>query len=96
MHGRRTVEIAAASVALFGLGLGPAIAAAPSLVIFGAYFPAWLYCALIGVVGAVVVRALMARLGLDEFLPAKLLVYLAFAILIGIGVWRFWYAGGPA
>jgi hypothetical protein len=74
----------------------PAVAAAPSLVVFGAFFPAWILCAVIGVVGAVLVRAALVKLKLDELLPAKLIVYLAFAILIGIGVWRVWYAGGPA
>lgn len=74
----------------------PAVAAAPALEVFGAYFPAWIFCALLGVFGAVVVRAILAKLQIDEFLPAKLLVYLAFAVLIGVGVWKLWYAGGPA
>ena len=83
-------------IAFGAVAATPAFAAAPSLVVFGAFFPAWILCALIGVVGAILVRAALVTLKLDEFLPAKLIVYLAFAILIGIGVWRVWYAGGPA
>ena len=83
-------------IAFGAVAATPAAAAAPSLVVFGAFFPAWILCALVGVVGAILVRAALVMLKLDELLPAKLVVYLAFAILIGIGVWRLWYAGGPA
>ena len=91
------MESGRAGLIAFGaVAATPAVAAAPSLVVFGAFFPAWILCALIGVGGAVLVRVALVKLKLDEFLPAKLIVYLAFAILIGIGVWRVWYAGGPA
>jgi hypothetical protein len=61
--------------------------AAPSLAAFGAYFPAWIVCAILGVVGAVVARFVLARLGIDEFLPLRLVVYLCLAIVFGLGVW---------
>lgn len=96
MQSRRAAPIVAASAAGLAASVGPAAAAAPSLVVFGAYFPAWLLCALLGVVGALAVRALLRRVNLDEALPAKIVVYLAFAILIGVGLWRLWYGGGPA
>jgi len=69
--------------------------AAPSLVVFGSYFPAWIVCAILGVVGAVVARFVLARLGIDEFLPLRLVVYLCLAIVCGLGVWLGWYAGAP-
>ena len=69
--------------------------AAPSLVVFGSYFPAWIVCAILGVVGAVVARFILARLGIDEFLPLRLVVYLCLAIVFGLGVWLGWYAGAP-
>lgn len=96
LRGRSVVVTAAASGIVYSLTMAQAVAAAPSLVVFGAFFPAWIFCALLGVVGAVVARVVLVRLGVDEFLPAKLVVYLALAILIGLGVWRLWYAGGPA
>ena len=69
--------------------------AAPSIVVFGSYFPAWIVCAILGVVGAVVTRFILARLGIDEFLPLRLVVYLCLAIVVGLGVWLGWYAGAP-
>jgi len=52
--------------------------------LFGAYFPAWLICAAVAVVGAVVVRAAFIKIGLDDVLPVRLLVYSALAALIGL------------
>ena len=69
--------------------------AAPSVVAFGSYFPAWIVCAIAGVVGAVVARFVLARLGVDEFLPLRLVVYLCLAIVCGLGLWLVWYAGAP-
>lgn len=70
--------------------------AAPSLVVFGSYFPAWIVCAILGVAGAAIARFILARLGIDEFLPLRLVVYLCLAIVCGLGVWLVWYAGAPS
>lgn len=56
----------------------------PSLPMFGAYFPFWLACMGAGVIGAVVLRVLFIRLGIDEVLPWRLLVYACCAATIGI------------
>jgi len=70
--------------------------AAPSIVVFGSYFPAWIVCAVAGVAGAVIARFVLARLGVDEFLPLRLVVYLCLAIVFGLGLWLIAYAGAPA
>ncbi len=57
--------------------------ASPSQPFFGAYFPYWLVCAAIGVVGSVFLRVIFVRIGLDELLPWRLAVYGALAALIG-------------
>lgn len=68
---------------LLGLGLagcgGPA---SPSLPLFGAYFPSWLICGAIGVLGALAGRVLFIRLGVDEGLPLRSLVYICLALLV--------------
>ena len=61
-------------------------AGAPSIALFGAYFPSWLACALTGILGAVVVRLLFIPLGIDDLLPARLPVYVAIAAAIGFFV----------
>ena len=60
--------------------------ASPAISLFGAYFPSWLACALVGVIGAVVARVLFVRIGIDAILPARLLVYACVAALIGFSV----------
>jgi len=64
--------------------LGGCVAAgAPSLSLFGAYFPSWLACALAGILGAVIVRVIFIRAGIDDILPVRLPVYVAIAAGIG-------------
>jgi hypothetical protein len=60
---------------------------APSYSIFGAFFPAWLLCAGIGLVGSVVLRVLVIALGFEEVLPWRLLVYTAFATGVTLWLW---------
>ena len=60
---------------------------APSYSIFGAFFPAWLLCAGIGLVGSVVLRVLVIAIGFEEALPWPLLVYLAFATGVTLWLW---------
>jgi hypothetical protein len=60
---------------------------APSYSIFGAFFPAWLLCAGIGLVGSAVLRVLVIALGFEEALPSPLLVYTAFAAGVALWLW---------
>ncbi|HLS52212.1 MAG TPA: YtcA family lipoprotein [Burkholderiaceae bacterium] len=55
---------------------------APSIYLFGSYFPSWLLCAIIGIVGAALIRVLFIRIGLDDVLPLRLFVYVCIAIII--------------
>ncbi len=62
----------------------------PSVPIFGSFFPAWIICAIGGIIAAVIVRFVLIFLRLDEHLPAPPLVYLCMAISAGIGLWLVW------
>jgi len=69
------------------LGLqGCDFTASPSLPFYGAYFPFWLVCAAIGVLGSVLVRMLLIRLGIDEGIPFRTLVYISLACLIAFSL----------
>lgn len=73
-----------ASALLAGLPLaGCDAAGAPSLSFFGAYFPSWLACAFIGILGAVLVRVVLIRLAVDDALPTRLVIYGCIAAAIG-------------
>ncbi len=65
-------------------------AGAPSLGVAGAYFPAWLACALIGVVAALAARVAMVATGVAQVLPLQLLVSAAVGTLCGSAAWAFW------
>lgn len=62
----------------------------PSVPIFGSFFPAWVICAVGGIFVAVIIRALLIALHIDEHLPAPPLVYLCLAISGGIVLWLAW------
>lgn len=62
---------------------------APAIPLFNAYFPSWLLCCFIGVIGAVLVRFVFIRIGLDDLFPARLPVYVAVAVIIGLLVSLF-------
>lgn len=68
---------------------------APSIAIFGSFFPAWIICAVLGVVFAVIARQLLIILDIDGYLPLPLLVYLCMAIGAGTGFWFLWFGGIP-
>ena len=54
---------------------------APSFELFGAFFPAWMLCALFGVVGAATTRLVLAAL------PFQLAVCTAIGVTVGVLLW---------
>ena len=71
------------------MGLLPAgyTGGAASYNLFGAFFPAWLICAVIGLVACFVLRGAMVVIRLDDAIPLKLLVYTAVAVLVALSLW---------
>jgi hypothetical protein len=52
---------------------------APYVTVFNSYFPAWIVCVIIGIVGASIIRVALVRSGIDEILPWRMWVYLCLA-----------------
>lgn len=86
----RAIRPVFASLAALALAGCSTATGAPSVSIFGSFFPAWIICAVGGIVVAVIIRALLIALRIDEYLPAPPLVYLCLAISCGIGFWMVW------
>ena len=61
------------------------------MVFFGAYFPVWLACTILGVVIAGLVRMLMVASGLSQQLPHQLLLCTAIGGLAGILAGLIWF-----
>ena len=83
---------------LFSLALstlnGCATRGAPSFALFGAFFPAWIICAIIGIVAAIAARAVLVATGLSDVLPFQLLVCTAIGTCVALLSW--WIAFGSA
>ncbi|MGE7155275.1 YtcA family lipoprotein [Methylorubrum rhodesianum] len=67
--------------------------AAPTFSLFGSFFPAWLVCAIAGIVGALVLRAVLSVIRLDDGIPFKLLTYTCAAVAIDCSLWLLMF--GP-
>jgi hypothetical protein len=61
-------------------------AASPSIPIHGAYFASWIFCMVIGIVVAILIRALLIRLGIDDGIPLRVFVYAALALLVAFSL----------
>lgn len=55
---------------------------APVFTLLGSYFPGWIASALFGIVVTVIVRMAFIHLGIDDVLPARLLVYTCLALAV--------------
>jgi len=66
---------------------GCSVQGAPSYTLFGAYFPAWMFCAALGILVAILARAVFVATGLADVLPLQLFV------CVSIGLGAALYAG---
>jgi len=66
---------------------GCSLAAAPSFELFGAYFPAWMVCALIGIVGAASTRVVLTTPALNGVVPFQFAVCTAVGIIVALLGW---------
>lgn len=61
-------------------GPGKAFAMAPSVPMFGSYFPSWLLCLFAGVMLTVIVRVIFIMVGLDDVLRWRVPAYMSMAV----------------
>jgi hypothetical protein len=64
---------------------------APTLSLFGSYFPAWMLCAVAGILAAAIIRQILSLAGIHEFVLAPLLTYTALAVSGALLLWLFWF-----
>ncbi|MEO4044821.1 YtcA family lipoprotein [Hoeflea sp. CAU 1731] len=55
---------------------------APSIPMFGSFFPAWLLCLLGAVVLTMILRGLFVAVGLDDVLRWKVAVYVSMMLIV--------------
>jgi hypothetical protein len=64
---------------------------APTMDLLGSYFPAWMLCAVIGIVAAVIIRQILAVAGINDYVVAPLLTYAALAVSATLLAWLVWF-----
>ena len=67
-----------------------ATAGAQTRNVLGAYFPSWMFCALLALVATALVRRLIVRAGVDRSLPAPVVVYVSLIVAFSLGGWLLW------
>lgn len=82
----------AALWASVSLGLsGCAVRGATSYSLFGAFFPAWMFCALAGILGAAAARIGFVASGLSRVVPFQLFVCASIGVVIALLAWLVWF-----
>jgi hypothetical protein len=71
---------------------GCTLRGAPSFVLFGAFFPAWMLLAFIGILAAIGTRITLVATGLAELLPLQLAVCVSAGVMVAILAWLLWFA----
>lgn len=72
--------LAVPTVAVLCLCAAPASAAAPTIPMFGSFFPSWLICLFAGVIATVVLRGIFILVGLDDILRWRVPTYMSMAL----------------
>jgi len=70
---------------------GCAVRGAPSFVLFGALFPAWMFCAVLGILAAIVARVVFVASGLAYVLPLQLFVCASIGVCAALVAGLVWF-----
>jgi YtcA family len=63
----------------------------PTIDLLGSYFPAWMLCAVIGIVASVIIRQILAMTGISDYVVAPLLTYAGLAVSATLLAWLLWF-----
>jgi hypothetical protein len=64
---------------------------APSINLVGSFFPAWMLCVGLGVIGVLVLRRVFVRTGLEPHLGALAVVYFCLWVLLTLSSWLLFF-----
>ena len=79
------------TVAGMGLILLTGCRGAPSINVLGSFFPGWMFCMAIGVVGSLLLRLVFIKTNIDAHLPMRTTVYLCLWVLITLLSWLLFF-----
>jgi hypothetical protein len=87
-HGTTIIRAALLSLPLLLL---PGCQQAPAFNVLGSYFPAWLFCLVMGVVLTVAARALLRKYDLTAALNPPLLMYSCLTAFFTFAIWLVFF-----
>jgi YtcA family len=64
---------------------------APSINLLGSFFPGWMLCMILGVIGALLLRRVFIKINIDAHLPLPVFVYLCLSIFITLLSWLLFF-----
>jgi len=64
---------------------------APSFNVLGSYFPAWLFCFLVGIILTLIARMVLRRWNLAEALNPPLLMYSCLTAFFTFAIWLIFF-----
>jgi hypothetical protein len=92
MMGRSDIRrILAGAPPLGALALSGCVRGAPSFTLFGSFFPAWMFCAIFGVLAAIAARVTFVALGKADLLPFQLFVCTSIGVVFAAIGWLVWF-----
>lgn len=92
MAARRSISLAPiANVAVTGAGSLFLAGCDPVFDIGGSFFPSWMVCMIVGVVLAIALRLVLARIGVEPHLGPLPLVYGCLAALLTMSTWLVFF-----
>jgi hypothetical protein len=71
--------------------LSGCVRGAPSFPLFGSFFPAWMFCAIFGVLAAIGARAAFVAFRKADVLPSQLFVCTGIGITFALLGWLLWF-----
>jgi hypothetical protein len=86
-HRRRPLGLWQVAIALAVSGCSYS----PTLNLLGSYFPAWMLCAALGIVAAVIIRQILVVAGISDYVIAPLLTYAGLAVSATLLAWLLWF-----
>jgi YtcA-like protein len=64
---------------------------APSINLMGSFFPGWMLCIGLGVIGALLLRRVFVRIGMEPHLGPLPVVYFCLWLLISLASWLLFF-----
>ena len=64
---------------------------APSINVLGSFFPGWMFCMAIGVVGSLLLRQVFIKINIEPYLPMRVLVYICLWVFISLLFWLLFF-----